>query len=256
MKSVYENPEYYEIAFSFRDIEAEVDTLERCCRDHARLQVKDILEIGCGPSPHLEELLKRGYVYTGLDINQVMLDYSAQKARNLEGNASFILADMIDFTPSKTCDLAFIALGSLCARDTADIFSHFRSVASALNEGGLYFLDWCIHFAPFSAQEDSWTIEQENIKVTTHYSEKPVNVVHQLMEETIHLEVLEGETTSSLRETSIKRVIFPQEFLQIINQIRELEFVGWWNNWDLDKPLDSIKDPAKISRPITLLRRK
>jgi hypothetical protein len=33
MKTVYENPKYYEIAFSFRDIGAEVDTFERCFRD-------------------------------------------------------------------------------------------------------------------------------------------------------------------------------------------------------------------------------
>jgi len=66
MKTVYENPKYYEIAFSFRDIGAEVDTFERCFKEYAELPVKSILEIGCGPCPHLEELLQRGYVYTGL----------------------------------------------------------------------------------------------------------------------------------------------------------------------------------------------
>jgi SAM-dependent methyltransferase len=256
MNPVYENPKYYEIAMSFRDISAEVDTFESCFKKYAQLPVKSILEIGCGNSPHLEELLKRGYVYTGLDISKAMLAYSSQKAATLDGKATFIQADMIDFSISQTFDFAFIALGSLYARNTEDIFSHFRSVAQALNKGGLYLLDWCIHFAPISAQDDAWSIEQENIKVTTHYSEKYIDAVEQLIEETISLDVQEGDSTQTFSETSINRVIFPQEFLQIIKHTKEFEFVGWWNNWDLEKPLSEIKDPEKISRPIALLRKK
>lgn len=256
MTTIYENPKYYEIAFSFRDIEAEVDTFERCFREYAELPVKSILEIGCGNSPHLEELLKRGYVYTGLDISRAMLTYSSKKAAAIDGKATFIHADMINFSTSQAFDFAFIALGSLCAQNTEEIFSHFRSVAHALNKGGLYLLDWCIRFAPFSAQDDSWSIEQEKIRVTTHFSEKLINAAEQLVEETISLEVLENGSTLTFSETGISRVIFPQEFLQIIGQTEEFEFVGWWNNWNLEEPLGEIKDPKKISRPIALLRKK
>ena len=255
MSTVYENQKYYEIAFSFRDLGAEVDTFERCFKEYAEIPVKSVLELGCGNSPHLEEFLKRGYAYTGLDTSQAMLAYSAQKAAELEGRASFIQADMMDFSLSQTFDFVFIALGSLCAQNTDEIFSHFRSVARALNPGGLYLLDWCIHFAPFSAQDDAWMIEHDQISVTTHYSEKLIDVVEQLIEETISLEVLEDDSSFTFSETSINRVIFPQEFLQIIKQIREFEFIGWWNNWDLEKPLGEIKDVTQISRPITLLRK-
>jgi len=174
----------------------------------------------------------------------------------MPGKAIFIQADMLDFTLSQTFDFAFIALGSLCARNTAEIFSHFRAVAQALNQGGLYLLDWCICFAPFTAQDDSWSIEQGEIKVTTHFSQKLIDAVEQLVEETICLEVLEGDARLTFTETGISRVIFPQEFLQIIHHIKEFEFVGWWNNWNLEKPLGGIKDPKKITRPIALLRKK
>jgi len=256
MTAVYENPKYYEIAFSFRDIGAEVDTFERCFGEYAKLPVKSILEIGCGNSPHLEELLKRGYAYTGLDISRAMLAYSSEKAAALDGKAAFVHADMIDFATPQKFDFAFIALGSLCAQNTEGIFSHFRSVARALNKGGLYLLDWCIRFAPFSDQDDSWSIEQENIKVTTHFSEKLINAAEQLVQESISLEVLDDGSVLTFSETGISRVMFPQEFLQIIGQTTEFEFVGWWDNWNLDEPLGEIKDPKKISRPITLLRRK
>lgn len=256
MKTVYENPKYYEIAFSFRNIAAEVDTFERCFVAHAKRPVTSILEIGCGTSPHLEELLRRGYTYTGLDISRAMLAYSAKKAAAMDGDALFIRANMIDFSLHRTFDFAFIALGSLCAQSTSDIYSHFRSVAHALERGGLYLLDWCIRFAPFSAQDDSWTIEQDNIQVTTHYSEELVDAVEQLVKETLTLDVVQDGATSTLSQTGISRAIFPQEFLQIIRHIGDFEFVGWWNNWDLDKPLGKVNDPEKITRPIALLRRR
>jgi SAM-dependent methyltransferase len=256
LKTVYENPKYYEIAFSFRDVAAEVDTFERCFADYAELPVRHILEIGCGSSPHLEELLRRGYTYTGLDISRAMLAYSSKKAAAMDGQARFVHADMIDFSMPQTFDFAFIALGSLCARNTDDLFSHFRSVARALNQGGLYLLDWCIRFAPFSVQDESWSMEQEGIQVRAAFSEKLVDAVEQLVEETLSLEVIQDGSRETFSETGISRVMFPQEFLQIIHQIEALEFIGWWNTWDLDKPLDDIKDPKQISRPIVLLRKK
>ena len=69
------------------------------------------------------------------------------------------------------------------------------------------------------------------------------------------LEVLDAGTVSHLSETSVNRVIFPQEFLLIVERIGELEFVGWWDNWDLERPLGEARDPGSISRPIALLRR-
>ena len=256
MKAVYDEPRYYEIAFSYRDIGAEVDTFEQCFERYAELPVKSILELGSGNSPHMEELLKRGYSYTGLDINESMLAYSARKASAIAGKATFVHADMTDFSLGDTFDFAYITLGSLSARNTEEVISHFRSVAQALNRGGLYLLDWCVHFAPFSERTESWTMEQGEIKVTTHWSERLLDAVQQLVEETLSLEVLDGGTVYHLSETGVRRVIFPQEFLQIIQHTGDVEFVGWWNNWDLEKPLGEVKDPKSISRPIALLRRK
>jgi SAM-dependent methyltransferase len=256
MQSVYEYPRYYEIAFSFRDISAEVDTLEQCFEQYAALPVKSILELGSGNSPHMEELLKRGYAYTGLDISAAMLAYSSQKAAALGGQAAFVCADMRAFALGETFDFAFIALGSLAVRDTQDILSHLRSVAHVLHPGGLYLLDWCIHFAPFANQVESWSMEHGPIKVAAQFSEKLIDAVEQLVEERLALEVFDDGLVYHLAETNVTRMIFPQEFLQLIQHTGEFEFVGWWNNWDLARPLGEVKDPQRITRPITLLRRK
>jgi SAM-dependent methyltransferase len=255
MKSIYDQPRYYEIAFSFRDIPSEVDTFEKCFEMYAGLPVKSVLEVGCGNCPHMVELLRRGYTFTGLDISEAMLAYSARKANSFAGKATFIQADMVDFSLSKRFDFAYIMLGSLSVQTTEDIFSHFRSVAQVLNPGALYLLDWCIKFAPFSDQEDSWSMTQDDIKVTTRISEKTIDVVGQLVEETISLEVVDHGRVLNFSGTGVSRVIFPQEFLQIIQQTEGFEFVGWWNNWNLDRPLREFQDPQAINRPITLLRK-
>ena len=256
MQAVYDEPRYYEIAFSYRDIGAEVDTFELCFERYAGLPVKSILELGSGNSPHLEELLERGYAYTGLDDSQAMLEYSARKASALAGEATFVRADMLDFSLGQTFDFVFIMLGSLSAGNTKDVISHLRSVAAALNKGGLYLLDWCVHFAPFSDRTESWTMEQDGIKVTTQWSERLINVVEQLVEETLALKVVDDGAVHHLSETAVNRVIFPQEFLQLIEHTGEFEFLGWWNNWDLECPLGNVTDPQQISRPIALLRRR
>ena len=60
MHDVYNNPKYYEIAFSYRDIPAEVDVLEQVIEQYSHIPVSTVLELGCGPAPHLAELARRG----------------------------------------------------------------------------------------------------------------------------------------------------------------------------------------------------
>ena len=89
MNGIYQFPEYYEIAFSFRDIPREVDVLEESARRFAEVPVKTFLEIGCGNSPHMEELTGRGYDFIGIDISEEMLTYSKEKAQKRELTRSF-----------------------------------------------------------------------------------------------------------------------------------------------------------------------
>jgi len=63
--TVYGNPKYYDIAFSFRDIPKEVETIEQCIRDYSKIPVINVLEIASGTSPHMDVLVGRGNVYTG-----------------------------------------------------------------------------------------------------------------------------------------------------------------------------------------------
>ena len=233
---VYTQPQYYELAFSFRDIPKEVDCFEECIRRFARTPVHRVLELACGPAPHLAELTRRGFAYVGVDMSAEMLQYAANQPAAGDTAVKFVQASMIDFALKEPAHFVFVALGSLYARSTSDLACHLASVSRALQPGGLYFLDWCIQFGgevTGQAGGECWQIERDGIRVRAQVTTAPVDRVEQLLEETITLEIEDHGRTRTLTTTGLKRAIYPQEFLRVIEARRDFSFVGWWNNWDL-----------------------
>ena len=251
---LYDNPQYYEIAFSFRDISAEVDLFEECFKRFSRIPVKSVLELGCGNSPHMEELIKRGYQYSGLDLSKAMLKYTKDKALRIGAKVNLIQANMVDFSFETTVDFVYVLLDSLYIKNTSELITHFKSVALALKKGGLYLLDWCVKYDQPGKPEGafSWSMERDGIQVKTTVSWKAINRVEQTFEETITLEVEDHGKKLNIVGKDIRRVIYPQEFLCFVSAFQDFEFVGWWNNWDLSQPLEQAN---KIGRPIALVRR-
>ena len=252
LNSIYQLPEVYEIAFSFRDIPREVDVLEEAARRFAEIPVKTFLEIGCGNSPHMEELTGRGYDFIGIDISDEMLTYSKEKARKRGVYAQFLKANMVDFQIDKTVDFAFVMLGSLFVNSSDELVSHFDAVARTLRPGGLYLLDWCVKFDNQDSSVDDWEVEKNGVVVKASFASRVLDKLEQLYEDTECLEVLKDGEVEKVQGASVRRVIFPQEFLSFISARSDFKFLGWWNDWDFSSPLSG---DGKINRPIILLRR-
>ena len=252
MNRVYQNPKYYEIAFSFRDIVGEVDVFESLIRQFSLIPVSRMFEVGCGPAPHLLELARRGYSYEGLDLSPEMLAYSQDKADQSGASARFQQADMTDFELTGQVDFAFVLLGSLYARNTAELVSHFDCMGKALKSGGLYLLDWAIVYTQGAGEADSWESVQGPITVNSTYQQILIDPVEQISEESLMLEVDDAGAKKVIQESWVSREIFPQEFLLFIDARRDFEFIGWWNDWDLSQPLQGTRE---ISRPIAVVRR-
>ena len=252
INEVYRNPKYYEIAFSYRDIAAEVDVLEQVMKQYSHIPVKAVLELGCGPAPHLGELARRGYKYIGLDLSPAMLAYAQGKANAIHATARFVQADMTGFELAEQVDFAFVLLGSLQMRSSADLVSHFDSVSRVLKLGGLYFLYWCVDFTPSQASTESWEMVRGQVKVITTVQSKLIDPVEQIFEESLTLDVDDDGIEKVFQEPAVGRHIYPQEFLLFVAARSDFEFMGWWNNWDLSQPLGQTEE---ISRPITILRK-
>ncbi|NMA60635.1 MAG: class I SAM-dependent methyltransferase [Firmicutes bacterium] len=255
MDNIYAFPQYYEIAFSYRDIIREVDVMEQAIAQYSHIPVENVLELACGNSPHMVELASRGYNYHGLDLSPTMLEFAQEKTRIHDFNANFYLANLVDFEVKEPLDFIYIMLGSLYVGDTKELLSHFSSVERALKPGGLYFLDWCVDFSPLDNVQDSWVMRKNKITVTTHYTTRPYNPAEQLYQERISFTVKDRGKQHRLVHSGLRRAIFPQEFLLVSTKLHNFEFLGWWNNWNWQAPLGENEGREEIVRPITILRR-
>jgi hypothetical protein len=109
-----------------------------------------------------------------------------------------------------------------------------------------------VDFAPAVERTESWEMVQDGVTVNTTFHIKPANAVEQTVEESLTLAVKDAGTQMVLREASVQRKIYPQEFLLLMATHDDFEFVGWWNNWDLTAPLDGTQE---IDRPIAVVKR-
>ena len=250
--AVYDAPRYYEIAFSFRDIPFECGVMEEAMKRYASGPIKTVLEIGCGNSPHMLELAKRGYHYTGLDLNPAMLAFARNKAKAAGIDAAFLEADMCDFALETPVDFAFVLLGSIYATTNEALHGHFQSVAKAVRPGGLYFLEWVVDFDPLCGSGESWEQSEDGITVNATVLHTHVNRVDQLMEERVTLDVDDHGTRHCIEGRTLKRAIYPQEFLLLIDKHPEWRFLGWWDEWSFDRPIDGSEPTGRL---FTLLER-
>ena len=254
MENLYDYPRYYEIAFSWRDSPHEARVFDDCIRRFSKIPVQCVLELASGPSPHLEELTRRGMHYTGIDINPNMLAYAQQKADSAAADADFICADIRSFSLNRKVDFAFILLGSLIAVNEDELMSHFHSVAAALRRGGLYLLDYCVNFEPdLPSEVREWSADVDGVHIDVAYVPDPSpNRATQVGHNLLKARVTDNGREFRLESDHVTRAIYPQEFLLLIEKTRQFEFVGWWNQWDLDQPIEKAR---RTDNPITIIRR-
>lgn len=251
---LYDYPQYYELATSFRDIEAEVAFMETCMKRFSGIPVNRVFEIACGPAPHAGEFVKRGFEYIGLDLNRNMLDYAIYKWRLLRPTPLFFEGNMADFEQLAQADFAFVMLGSLYLNSLAEMTSHFNCMARILRPGGLYFLDWCVQFGDMIKHATSSLFsEADGISLESRFNTRLVDSAEQMYEEIWTVSVDDHGRHRVFEMVERNRAIFPQEFLLFLEARTDFEFVGWWQDWDLNKPISTV---SESKRPIVLVRRK
>lgn len=252
---IYNQPLYYEIAFSFVNPKKQVDNFEKIIKKFSKIKVKRFLDIACGPALQLREIAKRGYEAIGLDLSRKMLGYLKRKAKKEGIKIEAVEADMTKFKLKNKADFAFIMMGSLVVKSNDEFLSHLDSVALSLNKGGLYFIQ--NKYLDYEEAKASWKMEKDGIKVKTTYKSDFKNALNQIYAEKITLEVNDnGKRRKFINKRDVK-FIFPQEFKTLVEFNNKFEFLGWWkatpNVWDLNKPLEKAKN---LNGNIILLRKK
>jgi SAM-dependent methyltransferase len=234
----YRYPEYYDIAFGAADYAAEVDFFETATRKFLRAPVRRVFEIACGTAPYLVEWQRHGYRYCGLDLSEAMLDAARAKAAGLGAAADFITADMRSFDPAAVgqADLAYVLLGSIYVGSNREFLDHLGRVAAVLSAGGLYLLDSVVWFDISNDYRRRWTRRRGGITVRMTYRAEIIDPVAQTYNEFVTLDVNDRGTVHKIESRVPTKIFFPQEFLCLV-EASPFEFIGWFNDFDLDAPV-------------------
>ncbi|MCP4685706.1 MAG: class I SAM-dependent methyltransferase [bacterium] len=251
---IYDHPRYYEAAFSFRDAVRESAFLKACIDRFSGVEVQRVLEIACGHAPHAETLASHGLGYIGLDNNSNMLAYAAEKLQHLQPPPEFIEGDMVSFDCHRDVEFAYVMLGSLYLNSLEEMTSHFDSVAACLKRGGLYFLDWCVQFTdPLrSCDGNEVVIESDGIRTRSRFDIRLIDSAAQMYEEVWTMKVDDHGLQKDFQTTETNRAIFPQEFRLFIKDRDDFDMVGWWCDWDLNRP---VEGQSAVDRPFVLIKR-
>lgn len=134
------------------------------------------------------------------------------------------------FQFGRNIPICFMALGSLYARNTEELSTHFKSVANVLESGGLYMLDWCVQFgqSPAFASEEgqSWRMEKDGIVAEVNVKLSNIDPAEQIVREVATLNVEDCGKTLTISSSDLRRMMYPQEFLLMIDAMDEFEFAG------------------------------
>ena len=205
--SLYGDPALYELAFSYRDVPAEVDVLEAWYERRRGRRARRVLELASGPAAHAIEFGIRGCTVTALDVSPKMCAYAARRAKQEGVDLGVVQDDMVGFRiPRRRFDLAVVMLDSAShILDLDGMVSHLRSVDAHLVPGGLYVMEMA-HPTEFLAgalkTQDRWRLTRDGTRVDVNFTSplRGFDAATQVWNCNISVKVSDGTGTRVLRD--------------------------------------------------------
>ncbi|HYN89432.1 MAG TPA: class I SAM-dependent methyltransferase [Ardenticatenaceae bacterium] len=256
----YDYARYYEIAFDFRDVRAEVDFLLGCYATFSGQEraTSSALEVACGPGKHAREFARRGLRSVGLDLNATMLEYG--RGRPYGSGVEWLRNDMRDFTLDVPVDLAYILTDSIVhVVNLDDMDRHLRSVAGSLTPGGLYVIEQSHPREAFadleSYAETEWIVEARGTRVEIAWGddEDPFDPITQRGWTTVRMRVTENGQTLEIEEQLPAKSWLAPEMEAVIRASGVFELAQRYGAMDASIPFDNRPQARKM---ISVLRRR
>jgi SAM-dependent methyltransferase len=128
---IYDHPQAYELACSFRDVSTEVDALVKWAG-----AARNVLELAAGPAEHAREFARRGVAATALDLSPAMCAYARAHGAGLP--LEVVQADMTGFRLGRRFDLVVTMLDSTAHLMTLEDFvAYLGCVREHVDDEGL-----------------------------------------------------------------------------------------------------------------------
>src|SRR3989344_7329802 len=229
MKSIYNYPFYYSIAFSFVDVDRQTKLFSDFIRKYSRIRVKRVLDLGAGPGSQARAFARRGYDVVALDKSRAMISYVQRLAKEENLQISVVNKEFVSFDLSKKVDFAFMLMGTIgYIKNRNELSSHLRCMARVLKKGGLYLIE------NFRMNENDknlfkgqrWTMSRDGVIVKTKYLLKMIDKKKKLVEENLELLVKDGNKRLIVSNRTRSTLIPFQEFLHVLEMNGAFQFIG------------------------------
>lgn len=135
---------YYDEIYQEKNYAQEAKFIKEVIKKYAPFKVRNILSLGCGTCSHEIILAKEGYVITGLDQSQDMLDIGKNKVSKagLTDKITLIKHDARSFKLDNKFDAAMELFNIIGYHTTnADINKVLGNINRSLKTDGLFFFD-------------------------------------------------------------------------------------------------------------------
>ncbi len=232
---------HYDGLYSSKNYQSECDLVEDIVKRYASKKPNTILDVGCGTGGHSIEMAKRGYLVTGVDLSQSMLNLAAEKSKlqPFLHQPQWVCGDIRNFETGHQHDLAimmFAVIGYLASN--SDVLSGLRNVRRHLKTGGLFVCDFWSGPSVLAMRPSDRIreVEIQGGKVIRAASTS-LDIVSHTADITFKLwTILQDRLHSETSETHHLRYFFPLEFdLFLSNAGFELKSISAFPS--LDKTL-------------------
>jgi SAM-dependent methyltransferase len=233
---------YYDLLYRDKDYAGESAFVGERLRK-AGCAGSTMMELGCGTGKHAVEFARLGWVVTGYDLSEQMVEQARERAGLLAPETArklnFAVGDVRRIRDGQTYD-AVISLFHVMSYQTtnADLQAAFATAAVHLKPGGLFFFDFWYGPAVLSDPPVVRVkrLEDERIQVT-RLAEPECDVNNNKVTVNYHCFVKDKETGQhdEIRESHPMRYLFLPE-LDSLSRQHGLEICGS-GKWLSDGPL-------------------
>lgn len=258
-RDVYRHAICYDVAFGFRDVAGECDTLTTLLHRHTGRSAGKVLDLASGPAAHAREFARRGASATALDAVQPMLDYALYCAQRDGVRLTAVRADMQCFQIEESFDLAIMLMDSVTyLLDNAAVLEHLQCVARHLRSGGLYVLEMSHPRDAFDVGKSTstrWTSELNGIRVDMEWGDQgdAFDPISQVDEVTVRMAWSGAEGSGQVVERARQRRFTANELDALVRANGEFEIVEWLGSL---APCVRFSNEPEAWRMIPVLRKR
>ncbi|MBN2053616.1 class I SAM-dependent methyltransferase [bacterium] len=258
-EDIYSLPEYYDIAFDFRDVAAECTFMSDLFHRLHRRAPGGFLELAAGPARHALEFARRGCAAIALDCNEAMTTYTARSAEKAGVELVTVCGDMVDFQLQHPVDMAALLMNSavyLLTNET--VLDHLDSVAGHLTDGGLYILEMAHPrdvFGTGTSTHNQWRMEKDGtaVEMTWGRSDDAFDPVTQIRQVTVTMSFKGPRGDGSIIRAAPERCFTANEVKALVAASGRFELIIQYGAMDAGIP---FTNDAIAWRMVSVLRKR